>query len=75
MTEWQPIETAPKDGTPVICALPGNRPFTAYYAQIADDFGNVDCWIAGNNWCNSIQEYDVIIPAGLYWQPLPEPPA
>ena len=31
MTEWQPIETAPKDGTIVLLSGPDQKPASGYY--------------------------------------------
>ena len=71
MSEWQPIETAPKDGTTVLlyCQgsfLPGPAPFMQAGAWGFWHSGNPnhqrDCWIAD----------EPVDPT--HWMPLPEPP-
>ena len=78
MSEWQPIETAPKDGTSVLVGggtlidqsetypqpLPLSTPETAYFAYL-------DGWIIGNS--ETYWEYLIAFPT--HWQPLPPPPA
>ena len=73
MTEWQPIETAPKDGTTVILYGPcrivwpprklSDREHTD--ATIATAYFRCTCWQAG--FLGSIIE-------PTHWMPLPEPP-
>jgi hypothetical protein len=61
MSEWQPIETAPKDGTPVL-------------AFIGDgDGAAVLGWSAG---CREWQDYNGSSPRydPTHWMPLPPPP-
>ena len=60
--EWQPIETAPRDGTPVIaawrcscCGLP------CVSGDVYDVYGN---WISSGD--------GIIYPT--HWMPLPPPP-
>lgn len=62
VTEWQPIETAPKDGREILLFARGNR-----------DFIGVGQWAKGNlpetyGWFWSF----AIRPT--HWMPLPEPP-
>ena len=58
MSEWQPIETAPMDGTPIIL-LP--------YGDVTDLF--VSFWMQSDDrWANN--EWSKI----THWMPLPSPP-
>lgn len=62
--EWQPIETAPKDGTRIIgWPIYGHTgPREIYFAA----FEHQPCWMVANS-ANSRQ-------APTHWQPLPAPP-
>ena|SRR6478752_6943815 len=57
-SQWQPIETAPKDGTPILAADSGPFPF------VVEWFAGGRAWIAadGRYW------------SPIYWQPLPTVP-
>jgi hypothetical protein len=60
MIEWQPIETAPKDGTVVLL-------WDGEYVTQGTHFGGMwlphgECDFAGPNWLPT------------HWMPLPEPP-
>lgn len=67
---WQPIETAPKDGTPVLlwieffCAsggpMEGVRPMMA------------TCWNHGDGWYGGPSQVPGFSPT--HWRPLPAPP-
>lgn len=62
MGEWQPIETAPKDGT-LILLYPTNgdgQISTGYWWEHAN------CWGAGGGWFDDGEV--------SHWMPLPEPP-
>lgn len=80
MTGWQPIETAPKDGTRIIltdgrtveagCFAPDVHGDDFAWAFV-DDYQGCDLvtgyvGVAANAWKNT---------AVTHWQPLPEPPA
>lgn len=58
MNEWKPIETAPKDGTPVLCVDRGPFPYVAEWAPIHRAWVGAD----GMFW----EPY--------YWMDLPAPP-
>lgn len=66
-TEWQPIETAPKDGTWILIASLANM-----------DIGHWDDhWIDGAWLRFQTAEYDndgAEIRGPTHWQPLPAPP-
>ena len=59
-SNWQPIETAPKDGTHVLLAITGW------------DIIVGECW-RGNAWIESYRGED-ITGTVTNWMPLPEPP-
>jgi hypothetical protein len=68
MTEWQPIETAPKDGAAILI-WPAQSSFTG-----DDTISYVVRW---NDWKEawieaSGEEYDTFYPT--HWMPLPPPP-
>jgi hypothetical protein len=56
---WQPIETAPKDGTPILCGFPDN--FHAQHGHFDDNTGK---------WGQLISFYY----QPTHWMPLPAPP-
>ena len=70
MAEWQPIETAPKDGTRVLLAgIYGGIGIGFYgpkYSTYGVNYG--DAWGYGTNWSNTFG----VEPT--HWTPLPNPP-
>lgn len=63
MSNWQPIETAPKDGTEVI-VFEANFPKVIFIAKMGRQGIGVWDWMTTDG--------DVAFPA--YWMPLPKPP-
>lgn len=65
MAEWQPIETAPKDGTRILVFGPycGGLPImaTSKWLPWTEDRVEKGCWYA-----NGV--------APTHWMPLPDPP-
>lgn len=68
MAKWKPIETAPRDGSPVLIAyrLKFNDPY--YDHKI---FQSV-CWRDGDDWRGGPAQVPTFLPT--HWMPLPEPP-
>ncbi len=71
MTEWQPIETAPKDGQYVLLYGPNlsRRPHgqvVAAYFEYQIEYWHVEDGKFG--------PYPLRGPAPTHWMPLPEPP-
>ena len=67
MSEWQPIETAPKDGTAIIGFFPPDLVCEVYYDDDDDDPG----WWYANTGRGDYHE-DRVFPT--HWIPLPAPP-
>ena len=63
MSEWQPIETAPKDGSPVLVLGSGWN----------DPVPTVAVWNEYEEWAE-FTGGETIWPAPNHWMPLPEPP-
>ena len=62
MTEWQPIETAQKDFTPILLHMP-----------YLDKSENIQVGFYNNDrWENSIDSMNELNPT--HWMPLPKPP-
>lgn len=60
MSEWQPIETAPKDGTVVLLYCGGKEVVSArHYAN--------DCWTPEHDMAQGVTW-------ATHWMPLPAPP-
>jgi len=50
-SEWQPIETAPKNHTRVLCRYKNNRAFVAYWSISKKAWmDDNDCWRDATNW-------------------------
>ena len=67
MSEWQPIETAPRDGTFVLLFLPHIETVrTGYWSHMT-----------GKGWMiNWASTYRTSVDGPVtHWQPLPDPPA
>lgn len=65
MSEWRPIETAPKDGRTILLAMP-----------VGDGLG-VGYWMEeANEWVPAapIIVLTVFMTQPTHWMPLPEPP-
>lgn len=81
MTDWQPISTAPKDGTPILCCIVGCVPTVAWWETFPKPlpYAKRSCWRtneAGDfeddvaweeNWRSSFYN-------PTHWMPLPQPP-
>jgi hypothetical protein len=62
---WQPIETAPKDGTLVLLAYDTGPGVLQWGMSLAR--------IRGDHWATDINSQLHFVPT--HWMPLPEPPA
>jgi hypothetical protein len=89
MTDWQPIETAPRDGTGFQARIPGHGEDNIIVWQDnalkdsdGDDCGAwafltdqepPDCWTDG--WCWEVNEDGNASVQPTHWTPLPDAPA
>lgn len=89
MSEWQPIETAPKDGTTIIVHRAGHpddyhtNVVPAFWGDVMAGYSTDDprnyAWI---NWHEGLYETDDpdqpkrwhLVRNVTHWMPLPEPP-
>ena len=65
MSEWQPIETAPKDRRSRLVWVPGNQ--CIYCVSWGDHDERPGWYVFGGGWRSMVQE-------ATHWMPLPEPP-
>lgn len=80
MSTWQPIETAPKDGTKILLAVPPNERWDAfifktvlYNASVGEGLWYNEEWRWANDSCECC--WGRIYPTPpTHWMPLPEPP-
>lgn len=85
MSGWQPIETAPKDGTIIVLYTAGGNAFVARWEDAivenaADETIGAwrgallypDCWTDGICWERNEDDEPSDPPA--HWCPLPDPP-
>jgi len=69
--DWQPIETAPKDGPPILIYDSGDswsgiiEPEPVIYVCVWEGWNK--CWVEADG-----EQYSVFKPT--HWMPLPEPP-
>ena len=67
MSEWQPIETAPKDGTVILQWHPCGNLWPAYYLIVQ---WSPSC----EAWMSPIDTDSSYFFPGTHWMPLPAPP-
>jgi len=69
MTDWQPIETAPRDGTPVLLGR-------FHAGDPCDGRISVDWWRSGGKYgFVGFGEFNAHYWPATHWMPLPDPPA
>jgi len=86
MTTWQPIETAPLDGTSVLLYVPGVNSWNRHEKAVDIVVGLFDSsdW-SSRGWVSDIGDVDQgyestgayfvrEVLSQTHWQPLPEPP-
>ena len=68
---WQPIKSAPRDGTPILVFVPPTYDWDKGYCAVAEwDDGD---WAAAE--CRGAEVFGWITPTGpTHWMPLPSPP-
>ena len=64
--DWQPIDTAPKDGSRILAWEPGHAPYIADF----DDYG----WLTTEDWAGDGTGYYIPVCEPTHWMPLPAPP-
>lgn len=71
---WQPIETAPKDGTRILMAVRGFVPAVAYWQNDRGvfDYLDAECMPDERAWQAMLANSFEWEPT--HWMPLPEPP-
>lgn len=69
MSEWRPIETAPKDGTPVLLWV--GVGMSEPWAQTARWVNEPESGWSG--WVDTYEGFDLAEPT--HWMPLPAPPS
>jgi hypothetical protein len=69
MTQWQPIETAPKDGTEFLVSNGSSIGFASYWGdgKIHSHFASTKQSFFGDGSC-------VLLRDPTHWMPLPQPP-
>ena len=66
MSEWQPIETAPRDETPVLLFIPD-------VGMVVGDFA-VAAFAPAGEWFECYNSEGLAPNKPTHWMPLPEPP-
>jgi hypothetical protein len=69
MSDWLPIETAPKDGTAVLLWLPDG--FWLNDENVVTGFWSEDDWYFSDTDSHPIGAFGKAV---THWMPLPEPP-
>lgn len=69
---WQPIETAPKDGSVIFVAHAGGTWMANYKPVYQSGYRPDNPWFALLLNHNHIGKYPSLVPT--HWMPLPEPP-
>lgn len=73
MSDWLPIDSAPKDGTVLLLHVPESRAqgrVVMGYWSATDEEPEEDCWYM----CCGLDAASMIDVPVTHWQPLPPPP-
>ncbi len=80
MTEWQPIETAPKDGTSILVYVAGESlyPTAANYCSreyLLEEYGDAEYMDEGWYWGYGYPtDFSAHVIEPTHWMPMPAPP-
>lgn len=76
MIDWQPIETAPHDGTPILTWLEGDWPeaivWQDYPEDIAEAVGHIGFWRYADELLSDVMDAPL---EPTHWMPLPPAPS
>jgi hypothetical protein len=72
MNEWQPIKTAPKDGTPILIFEPS--PYLKKgWIDVVQNFYEIEYKSDADKWY-ARDSAEISCDNPTHWQPLPDPP-
>jgi len=71
MSDWQPIETAPKDGTEILVFVPPSTYTRGYVRSVQWRDHDIDFWHVEDN---KHGPFPLRGGSPTHWIPLPEPP-
>lgn len=71
---WQPIETAPKDGTDLLIFDPRMPVCTAYWSDSVWASVNNPTRGQGGGWVQEVHRSDTFVYSPTHWMPLPPAP-
>ena len=74
MSEWQPIDTAPDDGTTILVYRADSGVFTAHYVEEDAHLASAMNPPEGDYFWFSTCGDDLTADMPTHWMPLPEPP-
>ena len=75
MSQWKPIETAPKDGTRILAYEPTYGVGLAFWQTIRTGTGYADEWETITGWrLNGMMFREGDLDQPTHWQPLPAAP-
>lgn len=72
MSEWRPIETAPKDGNPFMAWREGSRPFVA--SAVLDGNDHFAAFVPVTEQLRKLLTGACVYRQPTHWMPLPDPP-
>lgn len=70
--DWQPIETAPKDGTAVLLIVVGYEPAVGSFKDRGWNYMDIEDFPDKDDWLRWLKNHGPWEPT--HWMPLPAPP-
>jgi len=74
LSQWEPIETAPKDGTAILVLVYGSKNAVVRFIDGYWSVYHLETESRFMNWLRGPKDWLVLSKEPTHWMPLPEPP-